>query len=106
VSPTSLLVARNETSGCRHVDGLGDGSGEADDVVVERFFSSRGGRRGRAIGKPLSQPDLIFLKSCGTTPSYERFTGKEFDLQPNLEFVFVGQMARICGWEATAIMQP
>ena len=75
------------------VDFLGDGGGEADDVVVERFFPVRaGGRRGRAGRRTICpQPALILAKSARGHDAFgdERLAGEQFDLQPDAELVFV-----------------
>ena len=75
------------------IDGFGDGGGEADDVVIENFFEfllpcDEAGQ----IGEPFIAAgfDLREIFGGNNLFLHQRFAGEQFDLQPNLEFIFVG----------------
>jgi len=75
------------------VDGFGDGGGEADDIVVERFlqFFLSGDEAGQ-ISEPFVATglDLLEIPRGYDAFLHECLAGEEFDLQPESEFVFVG----------------
>jgi len=74
------------------IDGLGDGGGEADDVVVENFFQlALAGDEAGQIGEPFVATgfDLREIFRRNNFLLHQRLAGEQFDLQPNLEFIFV-----------------
>ena len=74
------------------VDLFGDGGGEADDVVVERLFQFFGAfGQSLQVGEPFFRAAL-HLREIGLRHDAfldEGFAGEQFDLQPDLELVFV-----------------
>ena len=75
------------------VDFLGDGGGEANDVVIERFFEfTLAGDEAGEVGEPLVGAGLHFgeVGLRDDTLGGERLAGEQFDLQPDAEFIFVG----------------
>jgi hypothetical protein len=65
------------------VDGLGDGSGEADDVVIERLFQfTLAGDEARQVGEPFVSTGFDLLEILGGHDALldESFAGEEFDL--------------------------
>ncbi len=78
------------------VDFFRDGGGKADDVVVEGLFQFLlAFDEPFQVGETLVRAGFDFLKvSLGDDAlGDERFGSKKFDLQPNLELVFVGPNA-------------
>ena len=68
------------------IDCLGDGGGEADDVVVENFFQfALAGDEAGQIGKPFVAAGLDLGEILGGNNFllHQRFAGKQFDLQPD-----------------------
>ena len=74
-------------------DFFGDGSGEGDDIMIERFlqFFLAGNEAGQ-VGEPFVRAGFDFGE---VGPGHdalldERLAGEEFDLEPDAELVFVG----------------
>ncbi len=75
------------------VDLFGDGGGEADDVVVERLLQFlRAFGQGFGVGETFVRAGLHLGEILRRHDALldERLAGEQFDLQPDLEFVFVG----------------
>jgi hypothetical protein len=84
--------AEMEPAAGRAFDFFGDGGGESDDVVIKdflQFFLPRD-ETGQ-VGKPFVGAGLDFgeVSSGHNALLNERLAGKEFDLQPDAELVFV-----------------
>src|SRR5208283_3557524 len=72
---------------------LGDGGGEADDVMVERFFEfALAGDEAGQVGEPLVGTGFHFggVGLGDDALGGERLAGEQFNLQPEAELVFVG----------------
>ncbi len=75
------------------VDDFGDGGGEANDVVVQNFFKFALTRNEAGqVGEPFVATGLDLREIFGGNNLllHQRLAGEEFDLQPDLEFIFVG----------------
>src|SRR5208282_4347054 len=75
------------------VDFLGDGGGEADDVVVERFFQFLlAHNQTGQIGEPFVSAAFHFgeVRTRHDPFPNERLAGEQFDLEPETELVLVG----------------
>ena len=75
------------------VDLLGDGGGEADDIVIQCFLQlALAGDETGQVGEPFvaARPDLCEVLRGHNAFLDQRLTGEEFDLEPELELVFVG----------------
>ncbi len=82
-----------EPPACRMVDLFGDGGGEADYVVVEvffQFFLAFDEFGWMAVEIFRTRFDPLEVGPGNDAFGNQRFAGEEFDLQPDLEFVFVG----------------
>ena len=81
-----------EPAAGRAFDFFGDGGGEGDDVVVEDFLQFLLARdEAGQVGKPFVAAGLDFDEvGCGHDALLnERLAGKEFDLEPDAELVFI-----------------
>ena len=84
--------AEMEPAAGRAFDFLGDGGGEGDDVVIEDFLQFLLPRNEAGqVGKPFVTAGLDFgeVSSGHDALLDERLAGKEFDLEPDAELVFV-----------------
>ena len=75
------------------VDGFGHGGGEADDIVVENFFQfALAGDKAGQVGKPFVAAglDLGEITCRNDFLLHQGLAGKQFNLQPDAELVFVG----------------
>ena len=75
------------------IDFFGDGGGEADDVMVERFFQFLlAHNQTGQIGEPLVGAAFHFgeVRTRHDPFPNERLAGQQFDLEPEPELVFVG----------------
>jgi len=75
------------------VDGFRHGRGEANDIVVQDLFQfALAGDETGEVGKPFIAAGFDLLEILGGDDAFlhQRFAGEEFDLEPDLEFVFVG----------------
>ncbi len=85
--------AKVEPPARRVVDLLGDGGGEADNVVVEgflQFFLAFDEFGWMAVEIFRTRFDPLEVGPGNDAFGNQRFAGEEFDLQPDFEFVFVG----------------
>ena len=82
-----------EPPACIVIDGFGHGGHEPDDIVIERLFQFPLARdEPGQVGEPFVAASLDRLEILRGHDAFlhQRFAGEEFDLQPDIEFVFVG----------------
>ncbi len=77
---------------CLVIDFLGNGGGKTDNIMIQRTFQFLLARhQGWQISKALFCPGLhaLEVRRGHGALLYQRLTGEHFNLQPEIEFVFV-----------------